>query len=434
MIPNLMRAVLCLAVLILAGARNAGAQPSVLVPTASGTYGATPGEDFLFFKPPAGVAYRGTIVFHPGIGAGPSQLITLSNVNHLAELLLVNGVSILAIGTPPVTTGQVWPTQLNSAARAVQFLRVNAAAFGVDGTRVAVWGISYGAFLMGVLAYGPDHQKPNGTLLEQQSSRPLAFLNQRGPSSFVIMADSFYGGWFGKNTLGEVSPQVRADASFADLVFANAANRSYTPPAVSYYNDAGVGWPSATPPTNPHDKAFLTYFAQALAAFAFLAQQPLVAEQSFALLNPNQYPILDTTDNEVLIGHVMRWFAAPQALSLGYSKAGAAGIPGLAINGVVKSGATVELVAKSGMAQATTAIMAMGVNKVFHIMPCQGVLVPSLDITLAVPIGASGTLTLPVNVPANLPVGSSLFMQFFLADPAAPCGYAESNAIKVSVE
>jgi len=79
-----------------------------------------------------------------------------------------------------------WPAQIQDVKAAVRFLRANAARFGVDGTRIGVWGGSAGGHLVAMLgltdaAAGFDDSGGNF----DQSSRVSAVVDYFGPADFT---------------------------------------------------------------------------------------------------------------------------------------------------------------------------------------------------------------------------------------------------------
>ena len=407
----------------------------LLDPEISGAYGPHPSQVYEYYAPPSHIPTRGVVAFHPGTGGGPSQVATLSTVSHIAQLLVLNGIGVYSFTTPSTLDNHIYPLQIESAARAIQYLRFNAASFGFDPDRLILWGTSFGSYVMGVLAYGPDFADPSGDLIAKQSTRPLAYFNQRGPSSFVIMNDIAYGGWFGKQTIGEVPDPIRAEASFAELVLSHATERDYTPPAISYYAEAtGSEWaPPYTPPINPHDRAFGDYFMQALGIYALFHGDAQAWDRSLALLNPNDPPTFHPPDNEVIVKHILTMLDVDDALSVGLATSGSQRVPNLNVAGSLSGNSIVEFQALAGVAAPTLLMLSMGPQNVEQPIPCGGTLIPSTGVSFLLVTAPDGHLSIPLTLPPDVASGTEAYLQFLHADQV-PCGIAVSNGIKVTLK
>lgn len=112
---------------------------------------------------------------------------------------------------------------------------------------------------------------------------------------------------------------------------------------------------------------------------------------------------------------------------LGFAKAGSKGLPSLVGTGQLAP-ATSGTLALTNVKSSTTAFAIVGTSPLQA--PFQGgTLVPTPMIVLALPTGSSGKVSMPFTLPANTPAGVDLYVQFWIADPAATLGYAASNAL-----
>ena len=148
----------------------ASADGADLTPDVSGTYGNQPGEEFLYFLPPAHQPIRAVVAFHPGIGGAPDQITKVDHVKFIANNMLENGLTIYSFSTPAVTPNQSYPVQVDSAAKAIQHLRANAFGFGFQPDRLIYWGLSFGSYVLGVLdepwaSYAHFHVEQIGCLM-----------------------------------------------------------------------------------------------------------------------------------------------------------------------------------------------------------------------------------------------------------------------------
>jgi len=117
---------------------------------------------------------------------------------------------------------------------------------------------------------------------------------------------------------------------------------------------------------------------------------------------------------------------------LGHALPGAAGAPVLVGDGHLASGAQITIsLSNAPVNQAATLIV--GVQNVSAPL-FGGILVPSPNFLIPIPVGALGSVTfatvLPNNVIPNIPV----FLQYWITDPTAPQGYSASNAITATTE
>ena len=64
-----------------------------------------------------------------------------------------------------------------------------------------------------------------------------------------------------------------------------------------------------------------------------------------------------------------------------------------------------------------------------------GLLVPSLDLPgfpMVLPTGPTGTLPISTLWPPSIPSALTAYMQYWVADPAGPFGFAASNALSAT--
>lgn len=121
-------------------------------------YGPHPLNVLDFYPPTGGGAGPWPLyVFIHGGGFRSGDKANLPVV--LAEGLLARGVAVAAVNYR-LSDLAPYPAAMTDCARAVQFLRTQAAAWGVDGTRLAAGGGSAGAGISQWLGFGPDRADP----------------------------------------------------------------------------------------------------------------------------------------------------------------------------------------------------------------------------------------------------------------------------------
>lgn len=91
------------------------------------------------------------------------------------------------------STEAVFPAALSDVKAAVRYLRANAAEYGIDPERVAIWGESAGAYLALMTALTPDVEDLNGDVSEnlEQSSGVAVLVDFYGPVEFYTMDEEF---------------------------------------------------------------------------------------------------------------------------------------------------------------------------------------------------------------------------------------------------
>lgn len=128
----------------------------------------------------------------------------------------------------------------------------------------------------------------------------------------------------------------------------------------------------------------------------------------------------------VASGKTIPWYYLGQAL------AGQAGLPSLAGDGPLTAGSPVVLTLTHSAPMVHTVLVtgATQLNQPFK----GGVFVPSPDVIVAgLWTDAAGTLILQTAVPDSPPVGLTLHVQAWIADPSGPQGWAASNALAATL-
>lgn len=113
---------------------------------------------------------------------------------------------------------------------------------------------------------------------------------------------------------------------------------------------------------------------------------------------------------------------------LGFAKTGSAGFPSLTATGGLASNASGSLLVANARPNAT----ALGIVGAHAMMLpfLGGTLVPAPDLVFTVATSGNGQIPLPFVVPADVPPGADVYVQFWIADPAAKSGCAASNALR----
>jgi hypothetical protein len=126
-------------------------------------------------------------------------------------------------------------------------------------------------------------------------------------------------------------------------------------------------------------------------------------------------------------GHVFVFSTQPWKL-LGHALAGGSGAPQLAGQGTLKAGTPVTL-QLSGALPGGQATLVAGTTQLAA--PFKGgVLVPFPDILVfGLPISPAGASNLTVTWPPNVPAGTTVSFQMWIADPGGPSGFAASNGL-----
>jgi hypothetical protein len=118
----------------------------------------------------------------------------------------------------------------------------------------------------------------------------------------------------------------------------------------------------------------------------------------------------------------------PSWLDLGASKPGAGAPPEMLAAGTLE-GSTANTVALTGAASGSLALLVAGLTPV-HAPFKGGTLVPEPQLVLALPTGGEGAVALPFTWPASAPLGTSVYLQFWIVDGSASLGFSASNALR----
>lgn len=116
-------------------------------------------------------------------------------------------------------------------------------------------------------------------------------------------------------------------------------------------------------------------------------------------------------------------------VDVGHALAGTIGEPSLVANGTLAPGSAFQL-AMSGVKPGATVYLIAGTQAV-GVPALGGVLVPSPTLVVPVPVGASGSFQASLTWPSSLPSGATIYVQGWIPDPAAPAGYAATNALSL---
>lgn len=367
---------------------------------------------------PAGVGPHPVVIYIHGahLAQGDKSDVRTDNEKHLLDMLLANGVTVMAINVRPFPQ-YIYPAQLEDAALAVQFIRSKAAPYSIDPSRLAVWGQSGGAVIGGWLAYGDDFADPQGTPFAQISSRPQAFINSVALTNWLILHPALPGWMFGKNTLGEVSSLQLKDASISEQVV--NVTRAFTPPVASMYPG-----PEGTPPLiDVHDTTMMKVLHANLAL-----GYPAVAAQSLELTRTDIPQV--GVRQELVAAWTFELFGLPsQVIELGHATAGTNGAPALTASGSFTAGGAFTLDMQAAVTANTMLWVVTGETRA-NLPLFGGTLLPDPKIVVVFPSDANGHVTLAATVPAMAPPGHEQYLQFWHADPAGPEGWAASNGLK----
>lgn len=354
------------------------------------------------------------VLYVHGSGASKAGVADVGQLP-LAELFRLNGFAVFAFNWPNYGSA-IYPAQLDDAVQVTQFLRANAAVYGIVGDEMVLWGHSAGATIGGWLVFGEDHQQPGGTLQAQQSTRPRAFLNWRGLMNFSVMTPNFPATGFGASTLSQLPPAFLSQVSPAFLV--GSVSRSYTPAVASYYS---TGF-SALPLMNPHDPWFMHNLHATLAV-----ADPAVAAKSIKIQNA-AFPSVDPVQMEQMTLWSMKQIGNTGTLNLGHAIKGKTGFPWLHVSGDTAPGGSVTLHMQASLKSSTPLLMLVGTKR--KDVPFLGGSLVTDPLSL-IPLGtdAAGALTLPVTIPVG--VAGTAYLQFVHADSKAVFGVAASNGVRV---
>ncbi len=358
------------------------------------------------------------VFLHGAQGTNGSKLDINAGTNSIIKgHLLRNGFSIMAIEYRPYPQF-IYPTQIEDAAMALQHFKFNATTYGIDPSRVMVWGLSGGAIIGGKLCYGIDWAKPTGTPQEQLSTRPLAFINPSGLTNFQLMVPWWPGSFFGKQFLYQVDPLVLDEASFGENVI--DVTRAFTPPVASCYGTNE----NPAPVVDPHDVTLMKDFHSKLAQ-GF----PAVAAHSLQLTKSAGQAADD-------LEHIAEWsmhqMGIDAALDLGSGKPGTGGTaPRIQITGSFAPSSTYSASFTSSTGAASTLYVIVG-QATANSPYAGGKIVPAISGVIVLGTDSAGSLVLGGALPPTLPLGIVTYLQFLQSDPGATNGIAFSNAVRVT--
>lgn len=414
-----------LPVLLLATLAASAAAGQITPPTLANVPYASqhPDQVFDWYAPLDGASgpHPVAIFMHGAFGAGGTkEEVDIDSLGVMKELLLHNGVGVASMDFHPFPQF-IYPVPVDDGAKMVQYLRQNAAAYGIDPAQVYCWGNSGGGVISGLLAYGKDYADPLGSAQEQQSSRPDGFVNFSALTNFLLMVPSWPGVMFGQTFLGQVSPALLDLASCAENVI--DVPRAFTPPVVSYYNNNE----NPPPVTDPHDVTMMKDLHAKLQAF------PATAALSLTIIHQVGSGL---SELERCAEWVLERAGIHHALVVPGGLANGMGVlPSLAATAPTTPGGGFTLSCQSSTNASASLVLLLGGAHFDAPLPGYGgLLVPVPQVAVVLPTDAAGHLDLPTTVPASVPVGAIEYLQFWQQDPQAAKGVAGSNAIRVRVE
>lgn len=97
------------------------------------------------------------------------------------------GISLISVNYR-LSGEAIYPAQVEDVTRAVQFVRLKAKEWRLNGERIAVMGTSAGAHLALWIGLHDDRAKPNSSdAVERESTRVSAIVNYFGPTDFHLL-------------------------------------------------------------------------------------------------------------------------------------------------------------------------------------------------------------------------------------------------------
>jgi acetyl esterase/lipase len=244
--------------------------------------------DLLFdwYPPAASTGHDPALLFiHGGQPPYGDKQSVLTDYPQLLELARLNGIGVFSAEFRPYPE-YTYPSQLQDVQLALQFLRENAATYGLDPQRIGLWGHSAGGIMGGWMSYGEDAADPLGTPVQQQSSRPNIFLAFSCITDFTLLVPWFTGSFFGQDFLGQVDPQLLQETS-ATWQICNVP-REFTPPVYSLFGQTY----NLPPLVDAHD----AYFGEALHK-ALRACEPQV--ESLSIFDIRDKPLAELTREQL---------------------------------------------------------------------------------------------------------------------------------------
>ncbi|MBI5364457.1 MAG: alpha/beta hydrolase [Planctomycetes bacterium] len=251
-----------------------------------------PRNVFDWYAPPASVAGQSAapvIVYVHGGGFDELNTEAIQLANAPWPELQDRGYAIAAVRYRQKPSAVFGADMARDAGYVVQLLRANAAAWNVDPNAIVGYGTSSGAFVLGLLAYGPDLVNPaSADPVERASSRLNAFLNDRCESDWRNFVDAGITVHpFASPTLVGVPQQDRERASALWWLEQPGA---HAVPTLSFYKV-----PVNTPPlVNLHDGWLGWQLTQDLAALGETHSAFLLYLGASPLPWPLAYDFLET--------------------------------------------------------------------------------------------------------------------------------------------
>lgn len=397
----------------------AGPTPSDVVKNIP--YGPHPGQVFDWYKPIGTAGSSGpspVLIFQHGAhgGGNKGHLTQKSPSKSLLPLLINNGITVMAIDNQAFPEN-VYPTQVDDAALAIQFFRGNAADYDIDPNRIAIWGWSSGSTIASILCYGVDFADPQGTAITQQSSRPMAFLNWKGVTNWTLIVPWYPGIMFDKPTLSAVDPLLLKEASGAEAVA--CIPRPTTPPVLSYY-----GFNETPPPlVDVHDLTLAKDLHAKISAFPAAAASSVIHQTA-------TWPEVGPQDLVEQVVWLRERFGMAGIVDVGLSLEGTLGAPTLQASGSFAAGAGYAFQMQAAIPSSIAVLVYAGPPIFAELLG--GTLVPTPLIAVPVVTGPSGALSLGGTMPVGqLPAAISV--QFWHADPGGEQGYAASNGLHIPI-
>jgi hypothetical protein len=111
----------------------------------------------------------------------------------------------------------------------------------------------------------------------------------------------------------------------------------------------------------------------------------------------------------------------------GFALAGTHGLPVFTGTGLLEAGAIITLSLSNAKENALAGLV-LGTSATFQ--PFKGgIMVPSPDLLVILATNAAGEISLQTTLAGSPPPGTTLFVQYWIQDPAGPLGFAASNAL-----
>ena len=222
--------------------------------------------------------------------------------------------------------------------------------------------------------------------------------------------------------------------------FDAAVQRNILPVPADQYGDPGAGEVyeyyaelALLPPTGAtHADIDLLYQTTSWEYVRFLAEANLGSVEFLADTGADLLEAWQATGmSEPVVMASTSWTGAVNAWSdLGHALAGTNGLPQLAAEGTLLPDTALSLVLTNGL-EGTLAYLVVGYSAL-NAPLYGGVLVPDLSppgffVTLFT--DGSGSIPIHETWPQGVPSGFSLFLQYWLEDPAGPEGFSASNGV-----